>query len=93
MKKPLIELYGEEYFRKAWSDCVDCWIGMYEKEGGDICTKELSQINCPTLIIHGKKDPLVGIEHAEYLQKHIKNSRLISFMIYEDCFISSQPST
>ena len=35
MKKPFIDVYGEEYFRKAWAEWVDAYIGCYyEKRNG-----------------------------------------------------------
>lgn len=76
MKAPMIEMYGKEYFKKTWEGWVDCCIEIHAK-GGDICKDELSKIKCPTLIIHGKKDPMVGMEHPEYLLNHIKNSELV----------------
>ncbi|KAG8133269.1 hypothetical protein E2320_011073, partial [Naja naja] len=42
---------------------------------GDICQQLLPHIKCPTLIIHGEKDPLVPRFHAEYIHKHIGGSR------------------
>ncbi|OXB84586.1 UNVERIFIED_CONTAM: hypothetical protein H355_008062 [Colinus virginianus] len=43
---------------------------------GSICQQLLPHIKCPTLIIHGEKDPLVPRFHAEYIHEHIKGSRL-----------------
>ena len=42
---------------------------------GDICIKDLENIHARTLIIHGLKDPLVPLEHPDFLHKHIKGSR------------------
>ena len=42
---------------------------------GDICRGELARITCPTMVVHGQKDPLVGQFHAEYINNNIKNSR------------------
>jgi len=36
-----------------------------------------SLIDVPTLIIHGKKDPIFGIDHAKDLNSKIKSSNLI----------------
>lgn len=36
----------------------------------------LPQISCPSLIIHGEKDPMVPSFHPQYLLKHIQGSRL-----------------
>lgn len=42
---------------------------------GSICMEHLPLIGCPTLIIHGEKDPMVPSIHPQYLLKHIKGSR------------------
>jgi len=36
---------------------------------------EYDKINCPTLIIHGKADKDVPLDHAEHLLKKVKNSK------------------
>ncbi|RXN36389.1 valacyclovir hydrolase [Labeo rohita] len=43
---------------------------------GSICREVLPLISCPTLIIHGAKDPMVPSFHPEYLLQNIKGSRL-----------------
>ncbi|XP_022608827.1 valacyclovir hydrolase isoform X2 [Seriola dumerili] len=43
---------------------------------GSICMELLPLITCPTLIIHGEKDPMVPSFHPQSLLKHIKGSRL-----------------
>lgn len=39
----------------------------------------MSEISAPILIIHSKDDALVSYEHAEYVHKNIKQSKLILF--------------
>jgi len=78
MKKPMIDMYGEEYFRKCWEDWCDCFKMFKETRDGDICKDLLATISCPTLIIHGDKDPMVGDEHPTFLLKSIKRSKLIN---------------
>lgn len=39
--------------------------------------KAVPFINTPTLIIHGRKDPIFPIDHGEYLHKSISGSQLI----------------
>ena len=55
---------------------VDSLNAIRNKTGGDICKSELSKIVCPTLILHGAKDQLVGSHQPEYLRDHIVGSRL-----------------
>lgn len=51
--------------------------GYVEKDlvAGNICKDELKDIECPTLILHGGKDPLVPDFHPEFLNQNIQNSR------------------
>ena len=43
---------------------------------GDVCLKELHNITCPTLILHGALDVICHDYHAKYIAKHITNSKL-----------------
>ena len=43
---------------------------------GDVCLKELHNITCPTLILHGALDVICHDYHAQYIAKHITNSKL-----------------
>lgn len=36
----------------------------------------IKNINVPTLIIHGENDPCFGVEHGQYLNQNIPNSKL-----------------
>ncbi|KAL7984540.1 hypothetical protein Chor_003110 [Crotalus horridus] len=76
VRKPLEEMYGYEYLSKMCSAWVDGISQFTQKSDGDICQLLLTHIKCPTLIIHGEKDPLVPRFHAEYIHKRIKGSRL-----------------
>ncbi|KAK2152510.1 hypothetical protein LSH36_326g04055 [Paralvinella palmiformis] len=79
MKKPYLDVYGEEYFRKAWAQWVDAFIKSYfDSADGDICKGILSKITCPSLIIHGGKDVIVPQLHPDFLHKQILGSRLVN---------------
>ncbi|KAJ3599321.1 hypothetical protein NHX12_033284 [Muraenolepis orangiensis] len=43
---------------------------------GSVCMELLPDISCPTLIVHGEKDPVVPSSHPQYLLENIKGSRL-----------------
>ncbi len=75
MRAPMIKVYGEEYFRKAWSAWVDGFKRINDERRGDVCIAELRQIKCPTLILHGELDPMVPSEHPVFLQTQIIGSR------------------
>jgi valacyclovir hydrolase len=76
MKAPMLDMYGEKYLLKMlkdWGDSVE----EYYKRGDDVAlTSRLPRIQCPALIIHGEEDPVLGVEHAEYLANHIKRAKL-----------------
>lgn len=65
------KMYGAENFAKLWSDWVDVFIKLYHENDGDICTKCLDKIQCPTFILHGAKDPMIAEEHVGFLRKNI----------------------
>ena len=85
MREPLEAVYGED-FQRMWSDWTDSMAEVNsskltreppsEEIQGDLCVKELSAVKCPTLIVHGVKDPLCPLFHAEFLARKIKGSKL-----------------
>ncbi|XP_070567447.1 valacyclovir hydrolase-like [Ptychodera flava] len=79
MRTPMINMYGEEYFRKTWEAWVDGISRYWTEFEGDICKAELKNIKCPTLIVHGQKDPLVPQYHPDHLVANIKGSKLINW--------------
>ncbi|XP_053321962.1 valacyclovir hydrolase isoform X2 [Spea bombifrons] len=76
MRKPMEDLYGEEYFVKTFKAWVDSMSNFASRPGGNICQHLLPFIECPTLIIHGLKDAMVPLFHAHFLHQQIKDSRL-----------------
>ncbi|XP_019377553.1 PREDICTED: valacyclovir hydrolase isoform X1 [Gavialis gangeticus] len=77
VRKPMEEMYGHEYFARTCEAWVDGISQFAEKSGSNICEHLLPYIVCPTLIIHGGKDPLVPQFHPEYLHKNIQGARLL----------------
>uniref|UniRef100_A0A8D0CIV9 Biphenyl hydrolase like n=1 Tax=Scleropages formosus TaxID=113540 RepID=A0A8D0CIV9_SCLFO len=76
MKKPMEDMYGPEYFTQTWKAWVDGISQFAQRPDGNICRDLLPLISCPTLIIHGEKDPVVPDFHPRYLLQHIRGSRL-----------------
>uniref|UniRef100_A0A3Q0S2H7 Biphenyl hydrolase like n=1 Tax=Amphilophus citrinellus TaxID=61819 RepID=A0A3Q0S2H7_AMPCI len=76
MRQPMEEVYGAQVFPKLWEAWVDGIAQFAHRPEGSICMELLPLISCPTLIIHGEKDPMVPSFHPQYLLKHIKGSRL-----------------
>ncbi|XP_014666243.1 PREDICTED: valacyclovir hydrolase-like isoform X3 [Priapulus caudatus] len=77
MRAPLVAIYGRENLQALWSADLDYFWGVLDSRGGDICKTEMTKVRCPTLIIHGQKDAMVGQEHADYLHSHINGSKLV----------------
>nr|XP_034828878.1 valacyclovir hydrolase-like [Maniola hyperantus] len=75
LRDPMMEVYGKERFAQYWARWVDCMAAALEAKP-DICSEYLKDIECPTLVLYGGKDPLVDAEHAPYLIDNIKNSVL-----------------
>ncbi|XP_053286530.1 valacyclovir hydrolase [Pleuronectes platessa] len=76
MRQPMEDMYGAEVFAGTWAAWVDGVTQFIKRPEGSICMECLPLITCPTLIVHGEKDPMVPIFHPQYLHKHIKGSRL-----------------
>lgn len=76
MRVPFLAMYGEKYFRTQWSNWVDAYKNYFTKRNGDICMGEVEKVKAQTLIVHGLKDPLVPLEHPDFLHHNIKGSRL-----------------
>lgn len=72
-----VKMYGASILSRMWSEWLDALNGYYTKSKGDICTDALSQVSCPTLIVHGAKDGMCPLFHAEYLRDHVTGSRLV----------------
>ncbi|EHB09758.1 Valacyclovir hydrolase [Heterocephalus glaber] len=73
-RKPLEALYGYDYFAKTCAKWVD-GMQQFKHLDGNICRHLLPQVQCPTLIVHGEKDPLVPRFHADFLHKHVRGSQ------------------
>jgi valacyclovir hydrolase len=70
-------VYGDE-LDTLWDRYVDGQVALFAA-GGDLYRGLLPKIRCPTLILHGAKDPLVPALHAEALHRGIAGSRLHVF--------------
>ncbi|XP_044741374.1 valacyclovir hydrolase-like [Chrysoperla carnea] len=78
MKKPMEEIYGEAQFKELWANWVDT-IELCYKQNDDFCDKLISNIKCPTLIVHGGQDSVTHADHATYLHQKIAGSKLHIF--------------
>ena len=69
------ELYGDSV-QKLWGGWIDGVTNILKECEGNLCQELLPNITCPTLIIHGEKDPLVPSFHPQYIHKNVKDSVL-----------------
>ena len=72
----LFQIYGDS-LQSSWSSVIASVKQVASKNDGDICKGELCNIKCPTLILHGARDPMVPCLHSEYLHIHIASSKLV----------------
>ena len=75
-RKPLEALYGFDYFARTCEKWVDGIVQFKHLPEGNICRHLLPLVQCPTLIVHGEKDPLVPRFHADYIHEHVRGSRV-----------------
>ena len=65
--------YGPE-LAVVCNEWLDAFVSVYSdplREGG-ICKKEVGEVQCPTLILHGNKDTVVPFCQIEFLQSNLK---------------------
>ncbi|KAL1511169.1 hypothetical protein AB1Y20_005985 [Prymnesium parvum] len=75
MKETHIPTYGDD-LQPMWSAAVDAWAGIYRTKGGDVCMEEAKSLTCPTLVLHGAKDPICLIDHPHWFKENIKDAQL-----------------
>lgn len=85
MRKNMEAVYGEK-LQDLWTRWVDSACEVYDHcdqessdLGGDLCVKEVGMVGCPSLILHGDKDPLVPAFHPAYLEKNLRDARIHRF--------------
>jgi len=70
-------VYGDD-LQPMWSSFCDAMKMIYDA-GGDFCQKEAKSLKCPTLILHGEKDPIVPTHHPEWFHANIPGSKMYTF--------------
>jgi valacyclovir hydrolase len=71
MKETHYPHYGAETCQRMWGECLDAWAGIYEAKEGDVCMAQAKSITCPTLVLHGAKDPICLSDHPEWFAANI----------------------
>jgi valacyclovir hydrolase len=70
-------IYGDE-LDELWDRYVAGQEALFEA-GGDLYQALLAKVTCPTLVLHGAKDPLIPGLHPEAIHRGIAGSRLHIF--------------
>lgn len=71
-------VYGEQRFSDLWRKYVDFCVKSIELPQKFDISNMLSQIKCPTLILHGARDPIVNYNvHVEPLSGKIYDSTIV----------------
>ena len=80
MRVAMETLYGGD-FPGMWSSWMDGFVGVHFDpiRKGDLCAKEVAEVKCPTLVLHGMRDALCPMFHAEYLAQNIRNCCLVTW--------------
>jgi len=74
VREGFLKVYGDQ-LQSLWEKHVD----HYVKNLDDICKNDVKKIQCPVFVLHGDMDPLIPLEHPNYLVAHIPDSRLHRF--------------
>jgi valacyclovir hydrolase len=77
LRETHLQVYGDD-LQPMWSSATDAWLAII-KAGGDVCMEEARSIACPTLVLHGAKDPLCLPEHPDWFAKNIPDATLHVF--------------
>lgn len=70
-------VYGDDV-GPMWGSFCDAMKMIYDA-GGDFCQKEAKTLRCPTLILHGEKDPIVPSHHPQWFHENIPGSKMHVF--------------
>ncbi len=78
-QQELTRLHGDPYWRSLLPMFVKGQEDLVQAGGILVTEKELAAIQCPTLLIHGKRDRVVRAEYADVLHERIPHSHLRLF--------------
>jgi valacyclovir hydrolase len=77
-----VERFIEAQGRLNWPGILDKMIAGYTAvldAGGEIIAARLAEIRCPVLIMHGEKDDVVPVAHAQILRNGIAHAEVHIF--------------
>lgn len=75
-RRRFIEAQGPENWPGILQKMLDGYESIFTVYGGEIISRRLHEITCPTLILHGENDPVVPVAQAHALHAAIAGSEL-----------------
>ena len=78
-QQELTNLHGDPYWRSLLPLFVKVQADLVQSGGVLLTNEELAAIQCPTLLMHGKRDRVVRVEYAYRLHERISHSHLLLF--------------
>ena len=80
MRGAMETVYGGD-FPGMWSNWMDGIVGVHSDptRKGNLCTRELGEVKCPTMVVHGSRDVLCPSFHAEFLAERLGDGRLVTW--------------
>ena len=78
-QQELAQLHGDPYWRSLLPLFVKVQEDLVQAGGILVTDEELGAIQCPILLIHGKRDRVVRVEYATKLHERLPQSHLLLF--------------
>ncbi len=78
-QQELAQLHGDPYWRSLLPLFVKGQENLVRTGGVLVTDEELAAIQCPTLLMHGKRDRVVRAEYATVLHERMPHSHLVLF--------------
>lgn len=75
MKETLLKEYDEAFFKEHFTWWMNSFCRIHTDRSSDLCSSQLHEIRCPTLVLHGTDDQLIKPSHGKFLADNIKKSR------------------
>ncbi|MCC6707695.1 MAG: alpha/beta hydrolase [Gammaproteobacteria bacterium] len=70
----LNEIFGDGYWQRVWCDWLDTMQRLAAQGSARLAC--LDDVTCPVLVMHGGRDPLIGVEHPQALLRGLRAARL-----------------
>lgn len=77
MKDVHVPVYGDD-LQPMWDGFCEAMIAIFNR-GGDVCKEYLRSIKCPCFLLHGAKDPIVGLQHSRWIKENLPHIKQHEF--------------